>query len=54
MSTPLMMAVRFGPEDSVKLLVRRGAEKSYINERDVTAAELARLADKRWLLPLLE
>ena len=54
MSTPLMMAVSFGPEDSVKLLVRRGAEKSYINERDVTAAELARLADKRWLLPLLE
>lgn len=54
MSTPLMMAVRFGPEDSVKLLVRRGAEKSYINERNVTAAELARYADKRWLLPLLE
>lgn len=54
MSTPLMMAVRFGPEDSVKLLVRRGAEKSYINERNLTAAELARYADKRWLLPLLE
>lgn len=54
MSTPLMMAVRFGPEDSVKLLVKRGAEKSYINERNVTAADLARHADKRWLLPLLE
>lgn len=54
MNTPLMMAVRFGPEDSVKLLVRRGAEKSYINERNVTAADLARHADKRWLLPLLE
>jgi ankyrin repeat protein len=54
MSTPLMMAVRFGPEDNVRLLVRRGAEKSYINERNVTAAELARYADKRWLLPLLE
>jgi len=54
MSTPLMVAVRFGPEDSVKLLVRRGAEKSYINERNLTAAELARHADKRWLLPLLE
>ena len=54
MSTPLMMAVRFGPEDNVRLLVKRGAEKSYINERNVTAAELARYADKRWLLPLLE
>jgi len=54
MSTPLMMAVRFGPEDNVRLLVKRGAEKSYINERNVTAAELARHADKRWLLPLLE
>ncbi len=54
MNTPLMMAVRFGPEDSVKLLVQRGAEKGYINERNVTAADLARHADKRWLLPLLE
>lgn len=54
MSTPLMMAVRFGPEDSVKLLLRRGAEKSYINERNVTAADLARQADKPWLLPLLQ
>ena len=54
MSTPLMMAVRFGPEDSVKLLVRRGAEKSYINERNLTAADMARNLDKRWLDPLLK
>lgn len=54
MSTPLMMAVRFGPEDSVKLLVARGAEKSYINERNLTAADMARNLDKRWLEPLLK
>ena len=54
MSTPLMMAVRFGPEDNVKLLVGRGAEKSYINERNMTALDMARNADKRWLLPLLQ
>lgn len=54
MSTPLMMAVRFGPEESVKLLVRRGAETSYINERNLTAADMARNLDKRWLEPLLK
>ncbi len=26
-NTPLMMAARYGPEDSVKLLVQRGADK---------------------------
>jgi hypothetical protein len=54
MSTPLMMAVRFGPEENVKLLVRRGAEKSYINERNLTAVEMARNLDKPWLVPLLK
>lgn len=54
MNTPLMMAVRYGPEDNVKLLVRRGAEKSFINERNETAADLARANEKTWLLPLLK
>jgi hypothetical protein len=54
MNTPLMMAVRFGPEESVKLLVRRGAEKDFINERDLTAADIARNTEKFWLLPLLK
>lgn len=54
MSTPLMMAVRFGTEDNVKLLVKRGAERRYINERNLTAADMARNLDKTWLEPLLK
>ena len=38
----------------MKLLVRRGAEKSFINERNETAADLARANEKTWLLPLLK
>jgi ankyrin repeat protein len=53
-STPLMMAVRFGTEDSVKLLVQRGADKKLLNDRNLSAADLARNIDRTWLLPLLE
>lgn len=53
-STPLMMAARFGTEDSVKLLVQRGADKKLLNDRDVSAAEMARSLDRPWLLRWLE
>jgi len=53
-STPLMMAARFGTEDSVKLLVQRGADKKLLNDRNVSAAEMARSLDRPWLLRWLE
>jgi ankyrin repeat protein len=53
-STPLMMAARFGTEDSVKLLVHRGADKKLLNDRNLSAADLARNLDRTWLLRLLE
>jgi len=53
-STPLMMAARFGTEDSVKLLVQRGADKKLLNDRNLSAADLARNLDRTWLLRLLE
>ncbi len=45
-STPLMMAARYGSEDSVKLLLARGAGRALRNERDLTAADFARLAGR--------
>ncbi len=53
-NTPLMMAVRYGEEESVKLLVQRGADKKRLNDRNLSAADLARNAEKFWLLPLLQ
>ena len=53
-NTPLMMAARYGSEDSVKLLVARGADKRVLNDRNQSAADLARVVDKPWLLKVLE
>lgn len=53
-STPLMMATRFGTEDSVKLLVQRGADKKQLNDRNLSAADMARNLDRPWLLRWLE
>lgn len=53
-NTPLMMAVRYGDEENVKLLVQRGADKQLLNDLNQSAEELARVADRPWLLPLLK
>jgi uncharacterized protein len=53
-STPLMMAARHGPEESVRLLVQRGANRKLLNERNQSAADLASHAGRSWLLPMLE
>ena len=53
-NTPLMMATRHGAEDSVILLVKRGADKGARNDRNQSAADLAREFDKPWLLKVLE
>lgn len=53
-STPLMMAARFGTEDSVKLLVQRGADKKLLNDRNLSAADMARNLEKPWLLRWLD
>jgi len=53
-NTPLMMAIRHGTEDSVILLVKRGADKKARNDRDESAADLALTLDKPWLLKYLQ
>ena len=53
-NTPLMMAARHGPEESVRLLVQRGANKRLQNDRNLTAADLARNGDRIYLLKMLD
>lgn len=53
-STPLMMAARYGSEESVRLLLERGADPTLRNERDLGAAEFARLAGREKLAERLQ
>ncbi len=53
-STPLMMAARYGSEESVRLLLQRGADTKPRNERNVDAAEFARLAGRARLAEQLQ
>lgn len=53
-NTPLMMAARYGSEDNVKLLLQRGADKKLINDRNLSAADMARTAERLAVVRLLE
>lgn len=53
-TTPLMMAARFGSEDHIKALLKRGALLTPRNERDMTAADFARSAGRESLAAQLE
>lgn len=48
-STALMMAARYGSEESVNLLLARGADATRRNERDLRAADFARLGGRESL-----
>jgi ankyrin repeat protein len=48
-STPLMMAARYGSEESVNLLLLRGADTTRKNERRLEAADFARLGGREAL-----
>jgi uncharacterized protein len=52
-TTPLMMAARYGKEDSVRLLLARGADRKMTNDRNMTAADFARGSGREWLVELL-
>jgi uncharacterized protein len=53
-NTPLMMAARYGTEENVKLLLQRGANKTLINDRNLSAADMAKTSERSWLVPLLQ
>lgn len=48
-TTPLMMAAQYGSEASVDVLLARGADPRARNDRDLTAADFARLAGREQL-----
>ena len=53
-TTPLMMAARYGSEASVDLLLARGADPKLRNQRDLTAADFARMDGRDSLAKRLE
>lgn len=53
-STPLMMAARYGSEDAVRLLLARGADPARRNDRNLTAADFARLGGRAQLADSLQ
>jgi ankyrin repeat protein len=53
-STALMMAARYGNEESVDLLLARGANPRVRNDRDMNAADFARSAGRQALAARLD
>jgi ankyrin repeat protein len=53
-TTPLMMAAQYGSEDSVNLLLARGADADRRNEKDLRAVDFARMAGRDALVRKLE
>jgi len=52
--TPLMMAAQYGSEDSVKLLLEHGADPNRRSQRDMRAADFAKLAGRDALAASLQ
>ena len=52
-TTPLMMAVRYGPGDVARLLVDEGADPTLKNELGLTALDFARQADRADMVELM-
>lgn len=53
-STPLMMAAQYGSEDSVNLLLARGADVNRRNEKSLRAIDFAKLSGREPLVKRLE
>ena len=53
-TTALMMAARYGPHDSVELLLQRGASPKLRNQRQMTPADFASSVGREPLARLLE
>ena len=52
-TTPLMMAVRYGPGDVARLLVQEGADPALKNELGLTALDFARQAERADMVELI-
>jgi ankyrin repeat protein len=52
-TTPLMMAAQYSSEAVVKLLLEEGADITLRNQRNMTAADFAKLVDRQYMADLL-
>ena len=52
-STPLMLAAQYSSEAVVKLLLEEGADITLRNQRNMTAADFAKLVDRQYMVDLL-
>ena len=52
-TTPLMMAAQYSSEAVVKLLLEEGADITLRNQRNLTAADFAKLVDRQYMADLL-
>ena len=52
-STPLMLAAQYSSEAVVRLLLEEGADITLRNQRNMTAADFARLVDRQYMVDLL-
>ena len=53
-TTPLMMASRYGKENSVHFLLNAGADKGLHNEQGLSALDFARVAEREFLFSRLQ
>lgn len=53
-TTPLLMAAQYGPEDSVYLLLARGADLRHKNEQNLGVIDFAKLSDRQPLVADLQ
>ena len=52
-TTPLMLAAQYSSEAVVKLLLEEGADITLRNQRNLTAADFAKLVDRQYMVDLL-
>jgi hypothetical protein len=49
-----MLAAQTGPEATIDLLLRRGADPKRRNQRELQAVDFARMGGREWLTKRLE
>jgi len=54
LNTPLMQAARHGDEESVRLLLSRGADKTLLNDQGMSAQDFGRASGREFIVQMLK